>query len=298
MSDEYKPAKKAPKKPSNSQKRVTAKAAMTVGTPRAWQVSVPVVPRIPDVALRRGSALFFRLGVLTTILTLVAGTAAWFSGTAAPFGGGADQAPPAVLAAYAAAPLPPHARESLKQEHRLAALALDQSQQTIFPLSEDARALAASVGALASGIDVRTSQRIDAVTAQARMKDDLEVKPSVIAEPVLLGDPALREFTPPVNPPTGAKSRTAEVSETDQPATTGALPVAVNHRRPVLRRQAIKGWRVHYAEADYALVASKNVSYRVRAGHVLPGPGIVRAIEKRRDQWVVLTSKGLISEAP
>jgi hypothetical protein len=34
----------------------------------------------------------------------------------------------------------------------------------------------------------------------------------------------------------------------------------------------------------------------VQAGHVLPGPGIVRAIKKRGDQWVVLTAKGVITE--
>ena len=59
----------------------------------------------------------------------------------------------------------------------------------------------------------------------------------------------------------------------------------------------IRGWRVHSANADLAIVVSNKGHYRVQAGQILPGAGIVRAITQRGDQWVVLTSKGLIREA-
>ena len=42
-------------------------------------------------------------------------------------------------------------------------------------------------------------------------------------------------------------------------------------------------------------MSTGHVYYSVRAGHVLPGPGVVRAIRKRGDQWVVVTAKGVIS---
>src|SRR5215217_8251635 len=101
-------------------------------------------------------------------------------------------------ASASANPLARGGHESLKQE--LAALALDirQSQGTTAHLSVEARALAGTVGALASGIEQLKSDvsavRIDAATARARVEESPpEVKTPVLVEPVLLGDPAQRE---------------------------------------------------------------------------------------------------------
>ncbi len=60
----------------------------------------------------------------------------------------------------------------------------------------------------------------------------------------------------------------------------------------------ISGWHVHNASENVAIVASQDVHYEVRGGELLPGgAGIVRAIKKRGEQWVVLTSKGVITES-
>ena len=303
MNDADKPAR-APKKTASSQTRSTAEKA---------PVSVPVVPRGQEVApanSQRGFVL--SLGVLTTILTLVTGSVVWFSDKPVQFRGEPTQAPVTVSASFPADPLAADVRESLKQELRLATLALEMRENQV-RLSEETQALAATVEALASGIDRLKSDvgaaRIDAAIAHARMEEGVqEVKTLAVAEPVLLGDPALREPRLTMYADMVAKPPIAEASEPVQPATTGGLSevspppgasvtVAFNDRKPPPKQNTIKGWRVHYADADLALVASKGVYYRVRTGHVLPGPGIVRAIQKRGDRWVVLTSKGLISEA-
>jgi len=182
-------------------------------------------------------------------------------------------------------------RESLDQELRLA-LDLRQSQEILARLSDDRLALAASVGALARGLDHLKSD-IGAARIEERLQ---EVKVPVIAEPVLLGDPTLREL-----PLSGYEEMEANSATTGglpeiSPAPEATVTVGLNTPKPSLTRTPIKGWHIHQANADSALVGSKDVYYWVQAGHVLPGPGIVRAIKKRGDQWVVLTSKGVITE--
>ena len=79
------------------------------------------------------------------------------------------------------------------------------------------------------------------------------------------------------------------------PPADGTVTVALNDGKPQTALKPVKGWHVHQVDGDVALVSTGHVFYRVRAGHVLPGPGVVRAISKRGDQWVVLTAKGVIS---
>jgi hypothetical protein len=345
-------------------------------------VSVPVVPEIPaspDALSRRASAV--RLGLLTTTLALIVGGFAWFSDAPVPFGSepihtmsGMNAMSGSGDASGPANPLAPHVRQGLEQDYRLAALALDiqQSHESLARLWEDARSLAESVGALASGIDnlkldVGTA-RIDAAAAVARLEERLhEVKVAVIAEPTELGDPALRglarlghpeiadatshiaEAAEPIrlgDPSLRGLTRlgypeiadaTSQVAETAEPiqlgdpalrnlahlgglesaeageaadpiqaATTGGLDAApqatveVTFNKPKQRARATKpisGWLVHSVRDDLALVASGGAHYEVKAGELLPGAGIVRGIKKRGEQWVVLTSKGIITEA-
>ena len=204
-------------------------------------------------------------------------------------------------------PLAPHVRESLNQELRLATFGLDlrQTQEGIVRLTEDARALTESVQALASGVDELKSDvsaaRIDAAAARAHIEERVREFPN-LGKPVLLGDPALRKVAH-----QGTSSSDAEVSDGGrQPRTTGGLVevsppadgtlnVALDERKPQIALKAVKGWHVHQVDGDIALVSTGHVFYSVRAGHVLPGPGVVRAIKKRGDQWVVLTAKGVIS---
>jgi hypothetical protein len=232
---------------------------------------------------------------------LVLGAVAFFPDTPVPFEAKSTQAPGALPSA-ASAPtdsLAPQVRESLDQELRLA-LDLRQSQEILARLSDDRLALAASVGALARGLDHLKADvgaaRIDAA-ARTRIEERLpEDKAAVIAEPVLLGDPALRELSLSGYEKMETNSATTGGLPEISPAPEATVTVGFNNPKPALTRTPIKGWYIHHADADSALVGSKDVYYRVQAGHVLPGPGIVRAIKKRGDQWVVLTSKGVITE--
>jgi hypothetical protein len=303
MNDEDKPTKRCRRNlPVRESAARLSAAATTAGKCTDTRV-VPVVPKLPVAApalIPRASVWW--LGGFTTTLILVLGTMSLFTDTPAPFGEGSPRVPGALSSAafMPTDPLGPQVRESLNQELRLA-LDLRESQEILARLSDDRLALAASVGALVRGLDHLKSDveaaRIDATAARTRIEERLqEVKASVIAEPVLLGDPALRELS---------LSEYAEM-ETNL-ATTGELPnmspapqatvsVGFNNPKPALTRTPIRGWHIHHANADSALVGSNDVYYRVQAGHVLPGPGIVRAIKKRGDDWVVLTSKGVITE--
>jgi hypothetical protein len=302
MNDEDKPAIKAGKKPARRRKRHTAEpAALRPRTSKAARVSVHVVPTLPDAAPapnRHASVL--RLGLLTSTLALVVGGMTLLTHIPASF-----TATPGAISSVALAPtdpLPPHVRESLDHERRLAAMALDvrQAQDTIVRLADDARVLTASVGAFTSRIDHIKSDlgetRVHTAAARARIEEGLKEVRTTVLEPVLLGDPALRQLTPGYAEIDTNSTTTGGVLE-KSPAPDGTVTVAFNNRpEGRLKRTPITGWYVHYADRDHALLATKDVFYRVRAGHVLPGPGTVRAIKRRGNQWVVLTSNGVISE--
>lgn len=309
-------------------------AAATAGLARPARVSVPVVPEFPsapEALSRRASAL--RLGLLTTTLALIVGGFAWFSD--APDGAASDSLQTAstfpLAAPGPADPLDRHVRESMDQEFRLAALALDlqQSHESLARLGDDARSLAATVGALSSGIEGLKSDagasRNEAAARLARLEQHLDqIRVASSGEPVALGDPALQELTRLGHPefraaeplvsyasagpqPATATSGLSEASLTA--VTTGALPeaspapeasvkVSFNKQKSRARSpKPINGWLVHAVRDDLALVESQGAHYEVRAGELLPGAGIVRSIKKRGEQWVVLTNRGVITEA-
>ena len=324
MSDEapQKPARQAAKKPAPL--RATQKpkaAAATTGLSAAARVSVPVIPEAPasdPAALsRRGSAA--RLALLTATLTLIVGGFAWFADAPSHFSSGPMQAasgsPEAVFPL--ADPLAAHVRQGLEQDHRLGGLALDirQSQESISRLWTDAQSLAASVGALAKDVDDLKSDlaeaRIDAASGIARLEERVhEERLAGLVEPTRLGDPALQQPTRLGDPQIALTASRIAATDPAQPATTGGLPgtnaapqasVEVNVNKAKSRVRApkpITGWHVHAAGDDLALVAeNEGALYEVKPGELLPGVGIVRAIKKRGDEWVVLTSKGMITEA-
>lgn len=302
MDDANKPATKGQKKRASARRRGTPEAAATIARTRAGSVSVPAVPtRLPAATsiTRRTSGLV--VGVLITTLLLVS-AAALVTQAPAWFGVEPSEQPGALSRKVATPsdPLAPHVRESLNQELRLATLGLDlrQSQEGIVRLTEDARALTESVQNLASGIDELKSDvsaaRIDAAAARARIEERVQ-EVAMFAEPVLLGDPALREVTQKGTSSSDVLPTTTGGLVEVSPPADGTVTVALNDRKPQIALKPVKGWHVHQVDGDVALVSTGDVYYRVRAGHVLPGPGVVRAIRKRSDQWVVLTAKGVIS---
>jgi outer membrane murein-binding lipoprotein Lpp len=308
MDDANEPATKGQKKRASPRKRGTAEAAATTARTRTGSVSVPTVPKRSAAApsiTRRTSAL--PVGILTATLLLVS-VAALVSEVPAWFGVEPSEEAGALSRKVATPsdPLAPQVRESLNQELRLATLGLDlrQSQEGIVRLTDDARALTESVQVLASGFDELKSDvsaaRIDAAAARARIEERVQ-EVANLDQPVLLGDPALRKVAH-----QGTSSSDVEASDGVLPATTGGVgemsppadgtvTVGLNDGKPQTALKPVKGWHVHQVDGDVALVSTGHVYYSVRAGHVLPGPGVVRAIRKRGDQWVVLTAKGVIS---
>jgi hypothetical protein len=324
MSDEaqQKSARQAATKPAAV--RATQKpkaAAATTGLAPPARVSVPVIPEAPasdPAALsRRGSAA--RLALLTATMTLIVGGFAWFadapnqlaSGTMGVASGSSETVFPL------ADPLAAHVGQDLERDLRLASLALDirQSQDSISRLWTDAQSLAASVGALAKGVDELKSDlaevRIDAAAGIARLEERVhDEQLAGLVEPARLGDPALQEPIRLGDPQIAlAASRVASIDPA-QPATTGGLPgsnaapqasVEVNLNKVKSRVRAprpVTGWHVHAAHDGVALVAeNEGALYEVKPGELLPGVGIVRAIKQRGDEWVVLTSKGMITQA-
>ena len=331
-----KPVKKPPVRPRNHAKAKTDAASVSAKPSRA--LSVPEIPAAaPVTPSRRASP--WRLGLLTGTLALLVGGLAWFSDMPELSRSEPAQltlAPP-VSSSEKIDLLQPHVRQSIEQELRLAAVALDirESQESLGRLWEDARSLAATVGTLASGIDSLKSEvgavRTEAVAALDRVGDRLDqIEVAAAPELVPLGDPAIRQATLLGNPdiavqvaavpglfPLGNPAlRESEAlrhiaqSETVQPATTGGLPevkappqasVKVAFAKPVKARakakKPIDGWLVHNVRDNLALVEGQGTHYEVRTGELLPDAGVVRSIKKRGETWVVLTSKGVITES-
>ena len=69
-------------------------------------------------------------------------------------------------------------------------------------------------------------------------------------------------------------------------------PPSIGRPRPILRSYVVLG-----ARDDVALIGGRYGEREVREGDFLPGAGRVERIEARGDQWVVMTSEGLIAEA-
>ena len=326
-----KPVKKPGAQPRPRSRAKDGATGKTGASPRAPISVVPEIPAAPAAApARRASAA--RLAILTTTLALMIGGLAWFSETpelsrSEPFQIALGS--PARATDAAAEPLTPHVRQGIEQELRLAAIALEirESQESLARLWNDARSLASSIGTLASGVESLKADvdavRSDASAGLARIEDRLHmIEVAAAPEPLALGDPALREATllgypefahaepefanaePAITP----EPTIAQADEPVQPATTGGLPeiaappeatVKVSFAKPRPRIKAPKpigGWLVHNVRDDLALVEGDGAHYEVRAGELLPGPGIVRAIKKRGERWVVPTSKGVITE--
>jgi hypothetical protein len=73
-------------------------------------------------------------------------------------------------------------------------------------------------------------------------------------------------------------------------ASASAPPPRTNFDMPL-----VSSYRLHYVRDGEALIVGKDDAvYRVVLGTMVPGVGRVIAIERRGDQWAVVTPRGLI----
>ncbi len=68
-------------------------------------------------------------------------------------------------------------------------------------------------------------------------------------------------------------------------------------REPKVTDRVLEDWVVEDVHGNRALVASRyGGEFLVMPGSMLPGPGHVDAVKRQDGQWVVMTSKGMITE--
>jgi hypothetical protein len=86
------------------------------------------------------------------------------------------------------------------------------------------------------------------------------------------------------------------------PETTGSIaspsaPPAAAPAEPKVTDRVLEDWVVEDVHGNRALVASRyGGEFLVMPGSMLPGPGHVDAVKRQDGQWVVMTSKGMITE--
>jgi hypothetical protein len=85
-----------------------------------------------------------------------------------------------------------------------------------------------------------------------------------------------------------AKPATAPAAPAEKPQAVAPIPTP----RPAL----VSGWSVVEAQNGRALLANRGELFEVRPGIPLPGVGRVEEIRREGDKWVVLTTKGLITQ--
>jgi hypothetical protein len=101
--------------------------------------------------------------------------------------------------------------------------------------------------------------------------------------------------------PAGAPAATKEVTgsvtapqtvATAAPATT---PVIITPKPEVARLPNVEGWSLADVGYGGALIRNRRGTFEVYTGDYVPGLGRIDAIRKQDGQWVVVTSKGLIT---
>ena len=107
------------------------------------------------------------------------------------------------------------------------------------------------------------------------------------------------------------RQTTAQAPTVPQPTATGSLPdpkasakvekpqdrLAEHAETPEkpAREAVVAGWFLRGVHRGTALLESRRGLVEVKPGATIPGAGRVEAIEKRGREWVVVTSKGLIT---
>jgi hypothetical protein len=261
----------------------------------------------------------WRAGLMAAALALIAGGLGWVGGLLAV---NSQQDALAVAATRPAwvDPLEPNAdAQAIEQEARLASVTIDlrETQESVLKVWNEARSAAAKIEALASSMEGIKSDLDGTRSNIARVEDmlrDTDATEVAQAEPERLGYPEFAEQQAPVAQMAEAEPEhiqpeagmpVAEAAAMAQPVVTGALPdampaakAAVAAQPKVKRQKRVSGWSVHSVRDDLALVDGHGQHYEVRVGELLPEAGLVRAIKKRGEQWIVVTKRGYIPEIP
>jgi hypothetical protein len=90
---------------------------------------------------------------------------------------------------------------------------------------------------------------------------------------------------------TGAVAPQAGATATPAPAASPATPP----KPEVARMPTVEGWTLADVGYGGALIRGRRGTWEVYAGDYVPGIGRIDAIRKQDGQWVVVTSKGLIT---
>jgi hypothetical protein len=130
---------------------------------------------------------------------------------------------------------------------------------------------AAKLGEVTERLD-----RIERQTAAPLVTGSIAVAPAKAA-----GAPP-QSRTPPETPQAKSQAKAQPASATATAKTEPAL---------------ITSWVVRDAYDGLALVENARGSIEVALGETIPGAGTVKAIERRGDGWIVITSRGLIDSA-
>ena len=119
--------------------------------------------------------------------------------------------------------------------------------------------------------------------------DKLRTAPAVAAAPapVAAAATAPKEVTGSITPPPGA----APLPVAAAPAAAAATPPKVE----LARLPSVEGWSLADVGYGGALIRSRRGTYEIYPGDYIPGLGRIDAIRKQDGQWVVVTSRGLIT---
>jgi len=145
--------------------------------------------------------------------------------------------------------------------------------------SEDLRALKKSVDALKDGFGQAKADSSAALAQIVQRLDRAEREPT--AKVAQLGERLDR-----------LEHRTT-VASAD---VTGSIPAPLAAALPP-KPPAIPGFAVRDVTDGAALIESRNGLFEISPGETIPGGGLVQSIERRGREWVVITSRGVISSA-
>jgi len=115
--------------------------------------------------------------------------------------------------------------------------------------------------------------------------DKLRAAPAAAAAAPAATPAAAKEVTGSVTPPQTVASA----------APTAAAAPATPPKPEVGRLPSVEGWSLTDVGYGGALIRGRRGTFEVYAGDYIPGLGRIDAIRKQDGQWVVVTSKGLIT---